>query len=124
MSKESKIDTEGIEGSEPRIFDILTSGEDSEEIFKQIQTMYNGLDTITDITVKERLLLLRLDTVRRMEEILRKKLDIKSESPISISDISEKFKTLSISLKRQSRKEFFEIFNPITKIITKSRWKK
>ena len=124
MSKESKIDTEGIEGSEPRIFDILTSGEDSEEIFKQIQTMYNGLDTITDITVKERLLLLRLDTVRRMEELLRKKLEIKSESPISISDISEKFKTLSISLKRQSRKEFFEIFNPITKIITKSRWKK
>lgn len=119
MSKEDKGTEDN--GFPEGIFDLGTE-DIGDEIFKHVDQMYDGIDTKTDINLNERNLLMRLDTLRRMEDILYRKLQLKKEdNPISIEEMSEKFKLLSISLKRQSRKEFFEIFKPISQVIVNKK---
>jgi hypothetical protein len=75
--------------------------EDSEQVFKYLSGFYDGLATISDINLRERTMLLRLNLLAQFRSEL--KLD-----NAFISELRDTFLKYSISKNRKGRQESFD----------------
>ena len=89
--------------------------EESDKLFEFIDSLFDGLETISELTRKDRAKLLKLE----LEIVLRKNIGLDT---VFLETLRDKFLKYSISLNRSSRTEFYDSIRGIPKEHEKKRW--
>lgn len=89
--------------------------EETDRLFEFIDSLYDGLATISDLTRHDRAKLLKLE----LEIVLRKNVGLDTSF---LETLRDKFLQYSISLNRKSREEFFDSFRGIPREHEKRHW--